>query len=189
MRAIFFCLFLISLGCGPLQKPDSDPDVPDGPSDPIALRLEFEEVLKHAQAKETGPLLETLERYLLTREHLREIFGPVIGERVWAGYGDTIAAKLRAEAAQVIIARVAEGATKIEVRQVGPAYPKHTTLGDQKMLDAMVKKLPMYSVRIHKPGEPLGLRLNGFIFYRGRWRALLKSYDFIDPPATDAATP
>lgn len=176
-------------GCGPLQKPERDDDTPKGPSDPITLRQEFEALVVSAQAGDEAAVLEKLEAHLMTREMIVGFFGPEVGARAWKGYSDVIAAKLRAEAPKRIIEQVRDrGLTEVVVEQVGPAYPQNTTPGDQRVLDAMLQKQPMYTVRLQKPGETLGLRLNGFVFHEGRWRAFLKSYDHLEPVA-DAAPP
>lgn len=180
--ALLMAGFVVT-GCGPLQKPETDDDTPTGPDDPRALKQTMESLVKAAQAGDEAAVLEKLEAHLATREMLVELFGDTKGERVWAGYSDTIAASLRAEAPKTIVQQVkTRGLTEVVVDQVGPAYPANTTPGDQLMLDAMVNKQAMYTVRFRKPGEELGLRLNGFVFLDGRWRSLLKSYDHMAPP-------
>ncbi|MBU0549955.1 hypothetical protein KKF91_20355 [Myxococcota bacterium] len=173
-------LLLLALACGPLEKPQEDNIAPHGPDDPKVVRLAFLDLVKAAQAQDQEAIIGGLEAYLATREEIRALFGPEVGEHVWRGYNDTIAARLRKEAAEVISARVSEGYTEVTLRQVGPAYPAHTTPGDQIMLDALASKRAMFSVHLHRPGETLGLRFNGFVWINGRWRALLKSYDFIE---------
>lgn len=177
-RPLALAFVLLALGgCDRIQPPDPDVAAPDGPDDPQHLQAAFEEIVAAARREDAAAVLAGLERFLLTREELVALFGPERGEAVWPGYSDEVAGALRAEAAQVIIARVRDGLTEVRVDRVGPAYPARTTPGDQAMLDAFVPRgLAMYSVWLRKPGETLGLRFNGFIFRDGRWRALLKAY-------------
>ncbi|MCB9550953.1 MAG: hypothetical protein H6705_03530 [Myxococcales bacterium] len=88
----------------------------------------------------------------------------------------------------MIIERVRDGFDAVEVERVGPAYPDRTTPGDERMLEALVPRgLAMYTVRLRAPNGKLGLRFNGFVYHDGRWRALLKTYDYL--PAPDAGAP
>lgn len=156
--------------------------------DPWHLQDRFERVVAAARAGERDAILGLFEPMLVTRDELVALFGPTAGEAAWPGYSDQIAGKLRVEAADVIIERVRDGFDAVEVERVGPAYPDRTTPGDERMLEMLVPRgLAMYTVRLRAPNGQLGLRFNGFVYHDGRWRALLKTYDYL--PAPDAATP
>ncbi len=176
------------IACGPLEAPEPDKNTPQSPDDHIALRLAFEKVADAAKGGDPAAVVRALEPFLATRDELVTLFGPEAGARAWKGYSDTIAATLRAEAGEVIVRQVKDGLTEVAVELVGPEFPARTTPGDQRLLDAMRAKRPMYSVRLRRPGELLGLRLNGFVYIDGKWRALLKTYDHLDPPP-DAEPP
>jgi len=171
-------LLLSFAACGPLEKPE-EMEGPEGPDDPLSLRIAFEAIVEQARQGKREELLQALEPYLATKEDLEQLFGVEKGPMLWRGYNDTIVLKLREEAADAIIHQVKAGAHEIKVKQVGPAYPAATTKGDQLMLDAMQKKLPMYSLKFRKPGADLGLRFNGFLFLNGRWKMLLKAYEYL----------
>lgn len=192
LRALPLLLALLAVllpACDALQPPPADPDAIRGPDDPRHLRKAFEAVVEAAQRGDEAAILTELERFLLTREELIALFGPEVGAAVWPGYGDQVAGSLRKEAAPVIIERVKDGLTEVYVERVGPAYPARTTPGDKALLDRFVPRgLAMYTVRLRKPGETLGLRFNGFVHHGGRWRALLKAYDHLPaPPAAEEA--
>lgn len=177
-------------GCDRREGPaEGEVIAPKGPDDARVVHNDFLGLIEDAKRKDAAAIMARLEKYLLTREELVVLFGPEVGEAAWAGYGGDIASKLRAEAPQMLIDRVAEGYTEVHVGGVGPAYPAATTPGDQRMLDALKKKRLMYSVWLRKPGEHLGLRFNGFIFHEGRWRALLKTYDHLPLPEPKPEVP
>lgn len=159
------------------------------PDDPRQLTERFERLVTAARAGEREAILTLLEPLLVTREELVALFGPRAGQAAWPGYSDQIAGGLRTEAADVIIERVKDGFDTVEVVRVGPAYPDRTTPGDTRLIESLVPRgLAMYSVRLKQPDGKLGLRLNGFIFHDGRWRALLKTYDHLPLPP-DAGPP
>ncbi|MCA9538577.1 MAG: hypothetical protein KC620_06795 [Myxococcales bacterium] len=176
-------LALFAGACGPLEAPESAHTTPTGPSDPLTLQVTFNEIVAAAKQGDEATIARLLEGYLLTRDELVELFGSEVGNAAFAGYNDVVASGLRREAPGILIERVGKGLTEVTVEQVGPAYPGRTTPGAQKMLDAMVKRLPMYTVRLQRPGETLGLRFDGFIFFHDRWRALLKTYAHFPKPA------
>lgn len=170
--------------CESLQAPPADPDAIRGPDDPRHLRHAFETVVEAARRSDDAAIVAELEKFLATREELQALFGDDVGAAIWPGYGDTVAGDLRKQAAPVIIERVAAGFTEVHVERVGPAYPAQTTPGDRALLEAFVPRgLAMYTVRLRKPGDTLGLRFNGFVYHGGRWRALLKAYDHLPEPA------
>ncbi len=171
-----------------MQAPEGPAEGSPAPDDPAALKALFEGVVQAArQGGDGSAVVRALEPFLATRQDLDALFGPEIGARAWVGYSDKVAAALREDAGAVVPAQVRAGRTEVWVEQVGPAFPDRTTAGDQAILDAMHPKRPLYTVRLQRPGEKLGLRLNGFVFLNGRWRALLKAYDYLaEPPAPDA---
>ncbi len=191
LALLLACVAFGGLGCESLQAPPADPDAIRGPDDPRNLRRAFEAVVEAARRSDEAAIVAELETFLATREELVALFGAEVGAAVWPGYSDTVAGDLRKQAAPVIIERVADGFTEVYVERVGPAYPARTTPGDRALLDAFAPRgLAMYTVRLRKPGETLGLRLNGFVYHGGRWRALLKAYDHLpDPPPAEAPAP
>lgn len=151
-----------------------------------ALEAEFEQIVAAAKAGDAAVAGEALGKFLLSEAEMKRLFGPELGARAWRGYTERIAVDLRKEAGPALVERVTDGQTEVTVEQVGPAFPARTTAGDQRMLDALKIPTRMYTVRLHRPGEKLGFRLNGFVRIDGHWRALFKTYDHLDPPP-DAA--
>ena len=179
------CIALPLLACHTIEPINID--APHGPDDWKALRDSFRQVVVHARQKDREAVLRDLEKYLLTRADMVELFGMEVGERVWRGYRDTIIVELRKEAPDVIIERVAEGLEEVEIDRLGPRRPAYTTRGDAAMLEAMLHKRPMFNVRLKRPDDPLGFRLDGFFYMDGRWCSLMKSYRYLEAP--DAAPP
>ena len=61
------------------------------------------------------------------------------------------------EANAVFSERIAAGYTEIEVVGVSTSRPQATTAGDIAMLEAVKVPVEMYTVRLHRPDENLGL--------------------------------
>jgi hypothetical protein len=185
MRFILLGLLALLSACN-----DSDTPAPGtmgsfGPDAPQTLRADFEAVVTRIQqSKDPAVARQALEAYLLEEKDFLVLFGPELGARAWPGYRDVVAGKLREEAGAVLVREIVQnGRTEVRVEGVGPAYPAATTRGDQALLDALKARRPLFTVRLQKPGETLGLRLNGFIFHEGKWRVLLKAYEHFGQPA------
>lgn len=179
MRKAWLWILLALGGCSGNDAQNASAEQVVKPDSPEALQAKIGQIVQKAQAKDEAAVLSLLEPYFLTREEILNLFGAEKGERAWLGYNDAIAADLRNEAPKVLIDQVSKGLTEVTVEFVGPAYPDRTTPGDQRLLDFMQQKLPMYTVRLHKPEEKLGLRLNGFVYINGQWRGLFKTYDYL----------
>ena len=121
-----------------------------------------------------------LEGYALTKPQMLTLFGPERGEKAWAGYTAKVLPAMRAEAGAVLVREIVEEKrTTAWVEPVGPAYPAATTRGDQQILDALAEKRPVYTARLRRAGEVLGLRLNGFVYIDGGWKALFKIHEHL----------
>lgn len=121
-----------------------------------------------------------LEGFAVTKPEMIKLFGPERGEKAWAGYSTKVLPALRAEAGAVLIREIVkEKRTTAWVERVGPAYPAATTRGDQQILDALVEKRPVYTTRMRRDDDTLGLRLNGFIYIDGAWKSVFKVYEYL----------
>ncbi|MGK0358702.1 MAG: hypothetical protein ACI9U2_000995 [Bradymonadia bacterium] len=121
-----------------------------------------------------------LEAFAVTKPEMLQLFGPERGEKAWAGYTAKVLPALRAEAGAVLTREIVEEKrTTAWVEPVGPAYPAATTRGDQLILDALVDKRPVYTARLRRDDDTLGLRLNGFIYIGGAWKSLFKVYEYL----------
>ncbi len=176
------CLALALLGCHAVQPPE-ETDVPTAPDDWRHVRDDFRGIVELAAKGDEGAIRERLKTYLLTEEEVLRLFGPERGPRVWKGYDEVIAADLLKEAPSQLVARVKEGHSVVDVDRLGSDKPQYTTPGDQRMIAAMVEKHTVYNLRLRKPDDPLGLRLDGFLYLDGKWRFLFKAYNHLDPPA------
>ncbi|MEZ4465726.1 MAG: hypothetical protein R3F60_00015 [bacterium] len=159
----------------------SEEDGPFKPDSPQALRDALQaDVQRLVETRDPAIAVEALSRYALTEPELVELFGPELAAQAWPGYRDQVLGGLKAEAGAVLLREAVEnGRTEVWVEAIGPAWPGRTTRGDQRYLDAMKVKRPLYTIRLQKPGETLGVRLNGFVYLNGQWKALLKAYDHL----------
>ncbi len=175
---VFLLLLFLPLGCHSIQAPEDD-DSPQSADDWKHVRDAFQEIVGSAQRGDRDAISKALEAFILTESEMVTLYGPERGPEVHRQYIAEIVTELRAEAPSVIIAKVKAGFTEVEVDRLGPARAANTTPGDKVMLEALVKKRPMFNLRIRKPGIPLGLRFDGFIFVDGEWRFLFKSYRYL----------
>lgn len=182
MRFLLALMLALLPACD--RNPAADPGAVDGPDSATALIQLFEGMVARLQAnRDPAEATAFIEGFFLEEPHFAELFTPEVTARVWPAYRDVVAAQARAEVGAVLLREVLEnGRTEVKVEGVGPAWPAATTRGDQALLDAMRVKHRLYTVRLQKPGEALGVRLNGFVYLGGRWRALLKAYEHLDPP-------
>ena len=183
---LMFLVLFIMLGCDGFRPPASDIKKPTKPSSWHKLRDDFRALVKEAQSGQEKAVMERLEKYLMTEGDLIHIFGQDMGQGLWTGYRDVVAATLRKEAARIVMERVKSGMNQVEIERVGPLYPSRTTRGDKAIFAAMKNRHRMYTVRLHKVGEPIGFRLNGFVFVKSRWRGLFKAYNHFPPPTPPA---
>lgn len=177
MRLALLSILGLLLGCNAAQQAPAE--LP--PDHPRRLVHAFDAFLAQQQKTPSPEAAQAfMEGFALTQEQLIRLFGPERGARLWPAYRDTVFGAVKAEAGTVLVREITQnGRTEPWVEKIGPAWPAATTKGDLKLLDNMVAKRPMYTVRLRKPGEQLGLRLNGFIYIDGGFKALLKSYDHL----------
>lgn len=181
MRRLPLCLlWAVLLGLMP-GCDDAGPANPLPPEHPRRL-LQTLEAFAQTQVDSPSPdkARAFLEAFALTKPQMLTLFGPERGEKAWAGYTDRVLPALRAQAGAVLVREIVEEKrTTAWVEPVGPAYPAATTRGDQQILDALAEKRPVYTARLRRPGEVLGLRLNGFVYIDGAWKALFKIHDHL----------
>ena len=180
---ILFCV--LNFGCDAIQPPDKTQKVRALPSSHYRLIDAFESLIESVKAGQTDVALKTMEPFLMTRKDFDTLFPPALSAQLWPKYRDVIAVDLRKEVAQVLVSRIKAGFDTIDCVRVSSVNPKHTTRGDLDMISAMNKPPKMYTVRLRPNDSEIGLRLNGFVFVNGRWRTLLKTYNYL--PKTDAA--
>jgi len=173
-----------TVSCDAIKPPDKTAENRAKQSSPYKIVRDFKELVAAARANDRKKILRTIETYLLTAPEFDLLFGEKLGRTLWSKYRDVIAAKLRKEIVDVLISRVKAGFDQIDIIQVSTVRPKDTTRGDLAIINAMKHRPTMFSIRLRKKNEALGLRFNGFIHVKGRWRSLFKAYDFLpkEPP-------
>lgn len=176
LRIALTCLLLL-LGCNAAQQAQA----PLPPEHPRRLLQTLEAFAQDLAAQpDPAKAKAFLEGFALTKAQMLQLFGPEKGEAAWQGYEERILPALRAEAGPVLLREIVdEKRTEAWVEPVGPAWPGATTRGDQQILDALVEQRPVYTARLRRPGEVLGLRLNGFVYLDGAWKALFKVYEHL----------
>ena len=177
------CLFL-KLGCDAIQPPDKAQKVGIATSSHYRLIDTFESLVESVKAGQADIALKTMEPFLMTRKDFDTLFPPALSARWFPKYRDVIAVDLRKEVVQVLTSRIKAGFDTIDCVRVSTVNPKHTTRGDLDMISAMNKPPKMYTVRLRPKRQRDRLRLNGFVFVNGRWRTLLKTYNYL--PKVDA---
>ena len=176
LSVLWVSLLCVAPGCDDTGSGDPLP-----PEHPRRL-LETFEAFAQTQVDAPSPQKAQafLEGFALTKPQMISLFGPERGATAWAGYTEKVLPALRAESGAVLVREIVEEKrTEAWVEPVGPAYPAATTRGDQQILDALVDKRPVYTARLRRPGELLGLRLNGFIYVDGAWKALFKIHEHL----------
>ena len=169
-------LLCVAPGCDDAEPANALP-----PEHPRRL-LETFEAFAQTQVDAPSPdkARAFLEGFALTQPQMITLFGPERGAKAWMGYSEKVLPALVTEAGPVLVREITEEKrTEAWVEPVGPAYPGATTRGDQQILDALVDKRPVYTARLRRPGELLGLRLNGFVYIDGAWKALFKIYEHL----------
>lgn len=168
-------LLLLLAGCAP---PEEAPLPPEHPRQLLQTLEAFAKDLSADAKPEKATAF--VEQFALTKPQMLTLFGPNKGEAAWTGYTEKILPALKAEAGEVLVREIVqEKRTEAWVEPVGPAWPGATTRGDQHILDALVTQRPVYTARLRRPGEVLGLRLNGFVYIDGAWKALFKIYEHL----------
>ncbi|MEE2788142.1 MAG: hypothetical protein VX589_12440 [Myxococcota bacterium] len=177
-RPILVLLALATLwSCDGLGPPTQNPNGPPPPDHPVNVKHDLLDLLKTAKQGNVSAVAQGLEKYLLDEADFKTLFGPKTSAVLWPTYRDGIAVDFKREAAQVFMERARAGLTEVTYHRNGPNNRAETNRGDEAVLDGMQTVHRMFSFRIARPGEALGLRLNGFVYVNGHWRALLKTGD------------
>ncbi len=174
-------LLLLTGACAPGTQ--SEPVPPD----PAVAELTAlgERLIAQARAGDADGVAATLAGLAPTAAELSDLFGAEAGTRLFEDYSRRVLPALQKESGPVLVAEVARGVSEVRVEAVGPAFPGRTTPGDHRQLEAMRRPHRMYTVRLHRTGETLGLRFNGLVEVDGRWRMLAT----VDPSAPTPGEP
>lgn len=159
----------------------AEPAPPLPASHPRHLLNTFAAFSEQLQADPSAEKAQTfIDQFALTRPQMITLFGPEKGAAAWKGYHESILPAMRAEAGTVLLREVIENKrTDAWVETTGPAHPAATTRGDMQILDNLVEPRPIYTARFRRPGETLGVRMNGFVYIDGEWKALFKVHEHL----------
>ena len=166
------------VSCDGFGPPNTE-NQPDAPESPRAAQALLQTLLVQAKSKDSAAIAETLSALLLTEEDFKCLFEPELVATLWPRYRDGLAKDFQREAPAVFIERAAAGFNEVSYHRNGPNNRAETNRSDQAVLSSMKTVHPMYSFRIARRGEALGIRLNGFVYVNGHWRTLLKIGDTI----------
>ncbi len=181
-RLILICLSCALISCSGVTPPDHLAAQREKHSHPYQLVRDFSQMVGAVQAGDENAPQNLMKTYMLSETEFQHLFGADTAKRVWPEYQEKILKVLMQEADPVFKKRIDAGYTEVEVVRVSSIRPRATTAGDITMLESLKVPVEMYSVRLHHPDDTLGLRLNGFIYLDGQWRALLKAYDHLPKP-------
>ena len=175
VRVLPYLMIVLLLGCAAEQPAPLPPEHPRHLLNKIkAFAEDFEREPSAEKAR------DFIVSFALTRPQVITLFGPQTGATAWKGYSESILPAIQAEAGEVLLREILEEKrNEVWVETVGPASPAATTRGDLQILDALAQKRPVYTARLRRPGEQLGLRLNGFVYIDNEWKALFKIYEHL----------
>lgn len=149
---------------GQVVAPFAYPDGPEG------LRRLFGDILAACQKDERGRVHDLMASLALTREELDGLLGPARAERYWPRYQMLIGTLANVGAIELVAQVIEKKYDDVAVVRVDqlPAAEQQPT--DQKVLAALARKVPVYTVRVKKKEEQKGLRYEFFVYLDGRWR-------------------
>ncbi len=154
--------------------PETGGTTPAGES-PEALQKTFEKLLTAAKAKNEPTGKAVTQGFVLPKSEaaFSRIFGEEKGAVLAAEYADNVEEWL-ATLERKVWAAVEEGQTQVKVDRFDAPDPERATPLQNKALAAMKQKVPLYSVRLLRPGEETGLHLYSFAYLDGGFRYLGK---------------
>lgn len=126
----------------------------------------------------------------------KRVFGPDAGAALAEEYAATLP-QFEATLTRVFMTVAEEGQTEVEVLRFTRPDPENATGNQNKAMEAMVVKTPLYSVYFNHPGEDTGMHLYSFVYADGGVRLVgkmkavvvrtsafrgLNGFDFLAPP-------
>jgi hypothetical protein len=96
-------------------------------------------------------------------------------------YATALAPRFVAEGCEELARAERLGWGQVSLDRVGPNQGARNAPGDLALLLALPARPALYTARWHAPHETLGLRVSGFVWAGGRWRALLKLGELLEP--------
>lgn len=139
----------------------------DGPEGLASL---WRDILTACQKDDRGRVHDLLASLFMTREELGSLFGAERARALWPRY-ESLMGSLANVGAIELVAHVYEkkyddiAVVRVDLLPEGEQQPT-----DRQIQKALVQKAPLYTVRVKRKAEPLGLRYDFFVYLNGRWR-------------------
>lgn len=167
----------IALGLGGLYGCQDGPHgrVPPGEVLPVGayadgpegLHRLWTDILSAARRDDRGRVHDLMASMRLTRPELEGLIGPLRAQELWARY-QALFSSLANAGAMELVGLVYEN--KYEDVVVVPVEPKAAQGADKNIVEALVKPVPLYFVRVKRKQDQKGLRYDFFVYLNGHWR-------------------
>ncbi|MCE9561774.1 MAG: hypothetical protein K8U57_06935 [Planctomycetes bacterium] len=133
----------------------------------------------------------------------KRTFGPELGAAMSEEYSSGLA-QLQESATRSFMTAAEEGLSEVKVFKFTKPDPENANATQNKALEAMAVKTPLYSVYFTQPGEHTGMHLYSFVYVGGRFYLAgkmkaatvrtsgfrgLNGFEFLTPLAPTASTP
>ena len=152
------------------------------------LRRLWTDILTACQKDDRNRVHDLMASLALTEQELQGLFGRERAGALWPRYQMLIGTLANTGAIELVAQVLEKKYDDVAVVSVDaqPAAEQQTT--DLAVRRALVRPLPLYTVRVKRKTEPKGLRYDFFVYLDGRWRTgnLLGKYM---EPASPASPP
>lgn len=169
----FLCLSFVPFtdGASAASAPAEYPGTTEG------IKQFIEEVLTAVEAEDKEKVASLVRGMALPKpgEWFQHVFGEKTGEALATGYRKQLPT-LERELTSIFVRMVKEGNTEVRVKRFTDAADREGTGGQRRVLAAMKNPVPLYSVRMVKPGQRYGMHLWSFVYVEGGFRLAGKMY-------------
>jgi hypothetical protein len=146
-------------------------DVAAYPDTPEGLTKLSKELLALAKAGKRPELAAKVKGLIIPGSDawFKRVFGPQVGAALSEEYTAGLT-QLETSVTRMFMTAAEEGQTEVKVVKFTKPDPDHATGNQNKALEAMIVKTPLYSVFLTQPGEETGMQLYSFVFVDGNFR-------------------
>ncbi len=173
-RLLLGLLLLSAPACDEARKKPAAPawELPPGTyaDGPDGLTRLFQDVLAACKKDDRGRVHDLLASMVMGREELAGLIGPERATALWPRYQALAGSMANIGAVELVATVYEKKYDDVVVTRVDQLPPAQMDPGDRDALAAMVRKLPLYTVRIKRKTEPSGVRYNFFFYQEGHWR-------------------
>lgn len=103
----------------------------------------------------------------------KQVFGDEKGAKVAADYKSRLS-QFDPELHRIVAKMVDDGQTEVKAQRFDKADDPQAVGNQKDVITAMKNPVPLYSARITKPGESLGMHLYNFVYVEGSFRLAAK---------------